>query len=89
MSKTNEASYIKLNETCKCKCRLDAGVCNNKQLNNKQRWNEDKCNCECKQLIDKGSCDKGFTWNPSNCKYGCDKSWDIGDYENCKKKTGW
>ena len=37
MSKTNEARYIKLNETCKCKCRLDAGVFNNKQLNNKQR----------------------------------------------------
>ena len=29
--------------------------------------------------------DKGFIWNPSNCK--CDKSCDIGyylDYENCK-----
>ena len=26
--------------------------------NNKQRWNEDKCICECKELIDKGICDK-------------------------------
>ena len=33
----------------KCKCRLDASICNNKQ-----RWNEDKCKCECKELIDKG-----------------------------------
>ena len=30
---------------------------------NKQRWNEDKCRCECKELIDKGICDKGFIWN--------------------------
>ena len=25
--------------------------------NNKQRWNEDKCRCECTELIDKGICD--------------------------------
>ena len=29
--------------------------------NNKQRWNEDKCRCECRVLIDKGMCD-----NPAN-----------------------
>ena len=28
--------------------------------NNKQRWNKDKYRCECKKLIDKGVCDKGF-----------------------------
>ena len=40
MSRTNETRYIKLPETCKCECRLDASVCNNEQ-----RWNEDKCRC--------------------------------------------
>ena len=60
MSITNEANYIKCHETCKCKCRLDASVCNKKQ-----RWNHDKCRCEWKELIDKGVCDKGFIWNPS------------------------
>ena len=67
---------------CKCKCRLDAIVCNNKQ-----RWNKNKCRCECKELIDKGTCDKGFIWNPSNCECECDKACDVGeylDYENCK-----
>ena len=49
MSRTNETRHIKWHETCKCKCRLDASVCNNKQ-----RWNNDKCRCECKELIDKG-----------------------------------
>ena len=38
MSRTNETRHIKWHETCKCKCRLDANVCNNKQ-----RWNDDKC----------------------------------------------
>ena len=47
-------------------------------LYNKQRWNEDKCRCECKGLIDKGVYDKGYIWNPSKCE--CDKSCDIGEY---------
>ena len=55
ISRTNETRRIKWDETCKYKCRLDAKVCNNKQ-----RENEDKCRCECKELIDKGVCDKGF-----------------------------
>ena len=82
MSRTNETRHIKWHETCKCKCRLDASVCNNKQ-----RWNDDKCRCECKELIDKGVCDKGSIWNSSNCEYKCDKSCYVGqylDYENCK-----
>ena len=82
MSRTNETRFIEWHETCKCKCRLDAIVCNNKQ-----RWNKNKCRCECKELIDKGVCDKGFFWNPSNCECECDKTCDIGEYlenENCK-----
>ena len=55
MSRTNETRHIKWHETCKCKCRLDASACNNKQ-----RWNDDKCRCECKELIAKGVCDKEF-----------------------------
>ena len=38
MSRTNETRHIKWHETCKCECRLDAIVCNDKQ-----RWNNDKC----------------------------------------------
>ena len=40
-----------------------------------------------KELIDKGVCNKGYAWNPSNCECECDKSYDFGeylDYENCK-----
>ena len=84
MSRTNETRHIKWHETCKCKCRLDVSVCNNKQC-----WNDDKCRCECKELINKGICDKEFIWNPSNFECECDKSYDIGeylDYENCKRR---
>ena len=38
-------------------------------------------------MIDKGICDKGFIWNPSNCECECDKSCDVGkflNYKNCK-----
>ena len=61
---------------------MDASVCNNKQ-----RRNDDKCRCECKEFIDKGICDRGYAWNPSSCECECDKSCDLGeylDYENCK-----
>ena len=30
MSRTNETRHMKWHETCKCKCRLNASVCNNK-----------------------------------------------------------
>ena len=84
MTLTNETKHIKWHETCKFICRLDKIICNSKQ-----RQNKDKCRCKYKELIDKGVCDKGFTWNPSNCECECDKSCSIGeylDYSNCKFK---
>ena len=44
-----------LHELGKCKCGLNASACNNKH-----RWNDGKCRCECKESMDKGVCDKGF-----------------------------
>ena len=43
VSLTNETRYIKWHENCKCICRLNWIICNSKQ-----RWNKDKCRCECK-----------------------------------------
>ena len=54
-SRTNETKFIEWRESRKCICRLNRIICNNKQ-----RWNKNKCRCECKELIDKGVCDKGF-----------------------------
>ena len=62
--------------------RFDASVCNNKQ-----RWNEDKCRCECEELIDKVVCDKKFILNPTICECECEKSYDVREYlvyKNCK-----
>ena len=69
---------------CKYNCRFEHSVCYDKQ-----RWNDDKCRCECKEWIDKGVCDKGFIWNPSNCDCGCYKSSGFSkylDYKNCECK---
>ena len=86
MSRTTETRHMGRHKTCKCKCRLDAIV-----RNNKQRWNVDKFRCECKEVIDKRMRDKGFIWNPSNCECEFYKSCDIGEYLNyknckCRKK---
>ena len=51
----NETRHIKWHETCKFKCRLDTRF-----FNGKQHWNNDKYRCECKELIIKCVCDKGF-----------------------------
>ena len=63
MPRTNKTRHLEWHETCKYECKFGANNCNNKQ-----RWNKDKCRCECKEWIDKGMCDKGFIWNPSNCE---------------------
>ena len=60
MSWKNKTKQINWHESCKCVCRLDPIVCNNKQ-----EWNKEICRCEC--LVDK-KCDNNFVWNPSNCK---------------------
>ena len=56
-SRTNKTRHIEWHEVCKCKCGLDASICNNKK-----RWNDDKCRSECKGLIDKCVFDKGSIW---------------------------
>ena len=82
MSRINETRQIVWHESCKCVCRLTKAICNAKQV-----WNENKCQCECKEdLINKLVCDKGYIWNPSTCSCECDKLCDVGqylDYKNC------
>ena len=57
---TNTKKQLIFHESCKCVCRLDPIVCNNKQ-----KWNEDKCRCEC--LVNT-KCGNDFIWNISNCE---------------------
>ena len=88
MSRTNETRFLEWHEKCKCICRLDKII-----SNNKQKWNKDKCRCESKELIDEDVCNKSYIWNPSNCECECDKCCNIGEYLNyknckCRKKLG-
>ena len=62
MSLKNKTNQIKVHESCKCACRLDPIICNNKQ-----KLNKGKCRCQCKQSVHKKS-NKNFVWNPSSCK---------------------
>ena len=55
ISKTNEMLLILWHKTFACKYRLDTSVCNDKQ-----RRNNDKCRCECKEVNDKGRFNIGF-----------------------------
>ena len=42
MSRTNKTRFMEWHEKCKCMCRIDKIICNNKQ-----KWNTNKCRCEC------------------------------------------
>ena len=70
-----------------CECKFGENVCNNKH-----RWSKNRCRRKCKELIDKGVCEKGFIWNPSNCEYECDKrvmlvNIQIINIENAEKNS--
>ena len=58
MTLANKTKQIIIHESCKCVCRLDPIVCNNKQ-----KWNKDQCKCE--SLVNK-KCGNKF-WNPNSC----------------------
>ena len=76
-STTNETRHIEWHDTFKCRSRLNANVCNNKQ-----RWNKDKCKCECKELIDRGTCNNDC--NLSDYDIECDNTFDVGEYLDYK-----
>ena len=65
----NETRNVLWHESCKCVCKLNSSICNNKQI-----WNSDTCRCDCNEdfagII---SCAKGYTCNPSICECQCDK----------------
>ena len=83
LMRLNETCNVLWHESCKCVCKLNSSVCNNKQI-----WNDDTCRCDCNEdlLI---SCDKGYVWNPSTCECQCDKWCKQGQYLHhcvCKNK---
>ena len=82
----NETRNVLWHESCKCVCKLNSSVCNNKQI-----WNGDTCRCDCNEdfagII---NCTKGYTWNPSTCECQCDIWCKPGQYlghKNCVCKN--
>ena len=82
----NETCNILWHESCKCVCKLNSSVCNNKQI-----WNSNICRCDCNEdfavMI---NCAKGYMWNPSTCECQCDmwcKAGQYLDHKNCVCKN--
>ena len=78
----NETRNVLWHESCKCVCKLNSSVCNNKQI-----WNSNACRCDYNEdftgVVD---CDKGYTCNPSNFECQCDICCKLGqylDHKNC------
>ena len=72
LMRLNETRNVLWHESCKCVCKLNSPVCNNKQI-----WNSDTCRC---------NCTKEYTWNPSTCECQCDtwcKPGQYLDHKNC------
>ena len=76
LMRLNETRNVLWHESCKCVCKLNSSVCNNKQI-----WIDDTCRCDCNEdfagII---SCAKGYSWNPSICECQCDKWCKPGQY---------
>ena len=73
-------------ESCKCVCKLNSSIRNNKQI-----WNGDTCRCDCNEdFTSIINCTKGYTWNPSTCECQCDTWCKPGqhvDHKNCTCKN--
>ena len=78
----NETCNVLWHESCKCVCKLNSSVCNNKQI-----WNSNTCRCDCNEdFAGVVGCDKGYTWNPSTRECQCDtwcKPGQYLDHKNC------
>ena len=82
LMRLNETRNVLWHESCKCVCKLNSSVCNNKQI-----WNSDTCRCDCNEdfagII---NFTKRYTWNPSTCECQCDtwcKPGQYLDHKNC------
>ena len=82
----NETRNVLWHKSCKCVCKLNSSICNNKQI-----WNGDTCRCDCNEdfagIINSTN---RYTWNPSTCECQCDtwcKPGQYLDHKNCVCKN--
>ena len=87
ISQKNMLRNISFHLSCKCGCLLDEKVCNNKQ-----KWNKNKCRCECLEIKE---CESGSFWNVVNgrCEFKkaaaliAEEECDVETNEKIKNKT--
>ena len=76
LMRVNETRNVLWHESCKCVCKLNSSVCNNKQI-----WNDNTCRCHCNvDFAGTINCTKGYMWNPSTCESQCDTWCKPGQY---------
>ena len=82
----NQTRSVLWQESCKCVCKLNSSVCNNKQI-----WNSDTCKCDCNEdFASIINCTKGYMRNPSTCECQCNTWCTPGqylDHKNCVCKN--
>ena len=82
LMRSNETRNVLWHESCKCICKLNSSICNNKPIRN-----GDTCRCNCnEEFAGIINCTKGYTWNPSICECQCDtwcKPEQYLDHKNC------
>ena len=82
LMRLNETRNVLWHEICKCVCKLNSSVCNNKQI-----WNSDTCRCDGNEdFASIINCAKGYIWNPSTYECQCDTWCKQGrylDHKNC------
>ena len=86
LMRLNETRNVLWHESCKCVCKLNSSICNNKQI-----WNSDTCRCDCNEdFAGMINCAKGYARNPSTCECQCNtwcKPSQYLDHKNCVCKN--
>ena len=62
ITEINKKRTVTKHISCKLECKFDGRKCNFSQ-----KWNNDKCWCECKNPKEHRVCKKGYFWNPATC----------------------
>ena len=75
LSQRNVLKNISFHKSCKCGCLFDEKVCNNLQ-----KWNKEKCRCEC---LKKKKCGDSSFFNVVNCSCELRKAAALIE-EECK-----
>ena len=70
---------ISFHQSCKCDGLLDEKICKNLQ-----KWNGDKCRCECLKFK---KCKIGYSWNVNNCRYEIKKIAALIKTKECAVET--